>query len=31
MICFSLTTILLLAGIPWPGLRAGRPLLRPLF
>ncbi len=30
MICFSLTTILLLAGIPWPGLRAGRPLLRPL-
>jgi hypothetical protein len=31
MICFTLTTILLLVGIPWPGLRAGRPLLRPLF
>jgi len=31
LICFSLTTILLIAGIPWPGLRAGRPLLRPFF
>jgi len=31
MICFGLTTVLLLAGIPWPGLRAGRPLLRPFF
>ena len=31
LICFGLTTLLLLAGIPWPGLRAGRPLLRPFF
>jgi len=31
MVCFGLTTLLLLAGIPWPGMRAGRPLLRPLF
>ena len=31
MICFTLTTILLLVGIPWPWLRAGRPLLRPVF
>jgi hypothetical protein len=29
LFCFGLTTILLLAGIPWPGMRAGRPLLRP--
>jgi len=31
MICFGLTTLLLLVGIPWPGMRAGRPLLRPVF
>ena len=30
MFCFGLTTILLLVGIPWPGMRAGRPLLRPI-
>jgi Kef-type K+ transport system membrane component KefB len=30
MLCFGLTTILLLIGIPWPGMRAGRPLLRPI-
>jgi len=30
MFCFGLTTILLLVGIPWPGTRAGRPLLRPI-
>jgi len=31
LICFGLALLLLLAGIPWPGLRAGRPLLRPFF
>jgi hypothetical protein len=30
MFCFGLTTLLLLVGIPWPGMRAGRPLLRPI-
>jgi heme A synthase len=30
LFCFGLVTILLLAGIPWPGMRAGRPLLRPI-
>jgi len=30
MVCSGLTTILLIAGIPWPGMRAGRPLLRPI-
>jgi hypothetical protein len=29
-ICFGLATILMIAGTPWPGLRAGRPLLRGL-
>src|SRR3954447_1151495 len=27
-ICFGLATILMIAGTPWPGLRAGRPLFR---
>jgi hypothetical protein len=31
MIWLTQTTILPLVGSPWPGLRAGRPLLRPLF
>lgn len=28
LICFGLATFLMLAGIPWPGMRAGRPLFR---
>jgi hypothetical protein len=28
LICFGLATILMIAGIPWPGMRAGRPLFR---
>jgi Na+-driven multidrug efflux pump len=27
-ICFGLATILMIAGTPWPGMRAGRPLFR---
>jgi heme A synthase len=27
-ICFGLATVLMIAGTPWPGMRAGRPLLR---
>jgi hypothetical protein len=27
-ICFGLATILMIAGTPWPGFRAGRPLFR---
>jgi heme A synthase len=28
MICFTLATVLIIAGTPWPGLAAGRPLFR---
>jgi hypothetical protein len=28
VICFGLATILMIAGTPWPGFRAGRPLFR---
>ena len=28
MICFGLATLLMIAGTPWPGMRAGRPLFR---
>jgi hypothetical protein len=28
LICFTLATVAMLAAIPWPGLRAGRPLFR---
>jgi uncharacterized BrkB/YihY/UPF0761 family membrane protein len=28
VVCYGLATILMLAGIPWPGLPYGRPLLR---
>jgi heme A synthase len=28
MVCFTLSTILILAGTPWPGMTAGRPLFR---
>jgi hypothetical protein len=27
-VCFGLATILMIAGTPWPGFRAGRPLFR---
>jgi hypothetical protein len=28
LVCFALATIVMLGAIPWPGLRAGRPLFR---
>ena len=28
MVCFGLSTLLMIAGTPWPGTRAGRPLFR---
>lgn len=28
MVCFTLSTLLILAGTPWPGMPAGRPLFR---
>lgn len=28
LICFGLATLLMIAGTPWPGMRAGRPLFR---
>jgi hypothetical protein len=28
LICFSIALVAILAAIPWPGLRAGRPLFR---
>jgi hypothetical protein len=28
VVCFALATILMVAAIPWPGMRAGRPLFR---
>jgi uncharacterized membrane protein HdeD (DUF308 family) len=28
LVCFGLATILMIAGTPWPGMRAGRPLFR---
>jgi heme A synthase len=28
MVCFTVATILILAGTPWPGMTAGRPLFR---
>lgn len=28
LVCFGLATLLMMLGIPWPGLRAGRPLFR---
>jgi hypothetical protein len=28
LICFGLSTVLMIAGTPWPGTRAGRPLFR---
>jgi hypothetical protein len=28
LICFSIALVAVLAAIPWPGLRAGRPLFR---
>ena len=28
MICFGLATLLMIAGTPWPGTRAGRPFFR---
>lgn len=31
LVSFGVATILMIIAIPWPGLRAGRPLLRPLF
>jgi hypothetical protein len=30
LICFGLSTVLMIAGTPWPGTRAGRPLFRAL-
>ncbi len=29
-VCFGIATVLMLLGIPWPGMRAGRPLFRGL-
>ena len=29
-VCFAIATVLMLLGMPWPGLRAGRPLFRGL-
>jgi hypothetical protein len=31
LVAFGVATILMIVAIPWPGLRAGRPLLRPFF
>jgi hypothetical protein len=28
VVCFALATILMAVAIPWPGMRAGRPLFR---
>ena len=28
MVCFGVSTLLMIAGMPWPGMRAGRPLFR---
>ena len=28
LVCFAIATVAILAAIPWPGLRAGRPLFR---
>ena len=28
IVCFGLSTLLMIAGTPWPGMRAGRPLFR---
>jgi hypothetical protein len=28
LICFGLSTVLMILGTPWPGMRAGRPLFR---
>ena len=28
MVCFGLSTLLMIAGTPWPGMRAGRPFFR---
>jgi hypothetical protein len=28
IVCFGIATAAMLAAIPWPGLRAGRPLFR---
>jgi hypothetical protein len=28
LICFGLSTVLMIVGTPWPGMRAGRPLFR---
>jgi heme A synthase len=28
IVCFGLATILMIAGIPWPGMASGRPLFR---
>ena len=28
LVCFGLSLLLMLAGIPWPGMTAGRPLFR---
>jgi hypothetical protein len=28
LVCFGLATVLMIAAIPWPGFRAGRPLFR---
>jgi hypothetical protein len=28
LVCFGLATILMFAGMPWPGTRGGRPLFR---
>jgi hypothetical protein len=28
MVCFGLSTLLMIAGTPWPGMPAGRPLFR---
>jgi len=28
LVCFGLSTLLMVAGIPWPGLPYGRPLFR---
>ncbi len=31
LVSFGVATLLMIVAIPWPGLRAGRPLLRPFF
>jgi hypothetical protein len=28
MVCYAIATLAMLVAIPWPGMRAGRPLFR---